>query len=50
MRRAVLLSLLLALPAVPARADPIIVITGGSLDMWRERASAAREGRRGPIQ
>jgi len=33
MRRAVLLSLLLALPAVPARADPIIVITGGSLDM-----------------
>ena len=36
MRRAVLLSLLRALPAVPARADPIIptiFITGGSLDM-----------------
>ncbi len=33
MRRAVLLSLLLALPAVPARADPIIFITGGSLDL-----------------
>ena len=32
MRRAVLLSLLVALPAVPARADPIIFITGGSLD------------------
>lgn len=36
MRRAVLLSLLLALPAVPALADPItpiIFITGGSVDM-----------------
>ena len=33
MRRAVLLSLLLALLAVPARADPIIFITGGSLDL-----------------
>ena len=33
MRRAVLLSLLLALSAVPARADPIIFITGGSLDL-----------------
>ncbi len=32
MRRAVLLSLLLALRAVPSRADPIIFITGGSLD------------------
>ncbi len=32
MRRAVLLSLLLALPSLPARADPIIYITGGSLD------------------
>ena len=32
MRRAVLLSLLLALPAVPSQADPIIFITGGSLD------------------
>ena len=36
MRRAVLLWLLLALPAVPARADPIIFITGGSLDMTGE--------------
>jgi hypothetical protein len=39
MRRAVLLLLLLALPAVPARADPIIptiFITGGSLDMAGE--------------
>ena len=34
MRRAVLLSLLLPLPAVPARADPFILITGGSLDMF----------------
>src|SRR3954470_7370445 len=33
MRRALLLSLVLALPAVPARADPIIFITGGSLDL-----------------
>jgi len=33
MRRAVLLSLLLTLPAVPGRADPIIFITGGSLDL-----------------
>ena len=33
MRRAVLLSLLLALPAVPARADPIIFITSGALDL-----------------
>ena len=33
MRRALLLSLALALPAVPARADPIIFITGGSLDV-----------------
>ena len=32
MRRAVLLSLLLTLAAVPAQADPIIFITGGSLD------------------
>ena len=33
MRRAVLLSLLLlALPAIPARANPVIFITGGSLD------------------
>jgi hypothetical protein len=39
MRRAVLLSLLLALPAIPARADPIfptIFITGGSLDLAGE--------------
>ena len=35
MRRAVLLSLLLSLPAVPARADPIIFITSGSLDLGR---------------
>jgi hypothetical protein len=35
MRRAVLLSLLLALPAVPAHADPIVFITGGSLDLVR---------------
>jgi PEP-CTERM motif len=33
MRRALLLSLVLALPAVSARADPIIFITGGSLDL-----------------
>ena len=33
MRRVLLLSLVLALPAVPARADPIIFITGGSLDL-----------------
>lgn len=33
MRHALLLSLVLALPAVPARADPIIYITGGSLDL-----------------
>ena len=33
MRRALLLSLVLTLPAVPARADPIIFITGGSLDL-----------------
>jgi hypothetical protein len=33
MRRALLLSLVLALPAVPARADPIIFITSGSLDL-----------------
>jgi hypothetical protein len=33
MRRALLLSLVLALPAVPARADPIVFITGGSLDL-----------------
>ena len=35
MRRALLLSLVLALPAVPARADPIIFITGGSMDLSR---------------
>jgi hypothetical protein len=33
MRRALLLSLVLALPAPPASADPIIFITGGSLDL-----------------
>jgi PEP-CTERM motif len=33
MRRALLLSLVLALPAIPARADPIIFITGGSMDL-----------------
>ena len=36
MRRAVLLSLLLALAAVPSQADPIIVITGASLDYHGE--------------
>jgi hypothetical protein len=33
MRRALLLSLVLAFPAVPARADPIVFITGGALDL-----------------
>ena len=35
MRRALLLSFVLALPAVPARADPIIFITGGAMELSR---------------